>query len=99
MSMSSKGFLGVTFIISVIATTLTFYHLTYTGDIVASVAGYFTSLVLLPIILATTPSGVLVSVKTHTFNLKQKWWLFTAPLLSIIIFIGYFHWAMQYGEH
>ena len=97
--MSRKGFFGVIFIICVIAIMLTSYHLTYTGDIVASVAGYFTSIVLLPILLATTPSGVLISVKSHTFNLKQKWWLFIAPLLSIIIFLGYFYWVMQYGQH
>ncbi|MFT5298374.1 MAG: hypothetical protein ACI9YH_004422 [Colwellia sp.] len=97
--MSSKGSVGVTFIICVIAIMLTSYHFTYTGDIVASVAGYFTSLVLLPIILAITPSGVLVAVKPDNFNLKQKWWLFMAPLLSIIIFLGYFYWAMQYGNH
>ena len=97
--MSRIGFLGVIFIICIIAFVLTSYHLTYTGDIVASVAGYFTSLVLFPILLATAPSGVLISVKPQTFNLKQKWWLFIAPLLSIIIFLGYFYWALQYSKH
>jgi hypothetical protein len=53
----------VTSIICIISIVLNFYHLTYTGDIVASAAGYFTSLFLLPIFLAITPSGILVVFK------------------------------------
>jgi hypothetical protein len=95
--MSSKRYIGVIFVLCILVTILTSYHLTYTGDTVASKVGYLVSLVFLPLLFSTIPASVLIYFKPTLFGSKQKKGLFLIPIVCLTVFLGSFYWVVQYG--
>jgi hypothetical protein len=95
--MSGKRYIGVIFVLCVLAAIFTSYHFTYTGDVVASKLGYLVSLVILPVFFTTISASGLIYFKPKLFGSKQKWGLLLIPIFCLIVFLGSFYWVVQYG--
>jgi hypothetical protein len=97
--MSRLGFLILVVVVCAISIVLSFYHATFTGDTVASIFGYFFSLVIVPLLIVTSLAFSALAVLPYKFNQAQKWSLFIIPFGCLFVLMGYFYWALQYGEH
>jgi hypothetical protein len=98
-AMSRLGFLILVVVVCAISIVLSFYHATFTGDTVASIFGYFFSLVIVPLLIFTSLAFSALAVLPYKFNQAQKWSLFIIPFGCLFVLMGYFFWALQYGEH
>ena len=83
--------------ICVISHTLVYFHFVFTGDTVASVLGYFISLVVLPFTLIGVLVLGLISLSNLEFSTRQKWTLLLFPIFTLASFLVYFYLVLQYG--
>jgi hypothetical protein len=97
--MSRLGFLGVISLVCAISIFLTSYHATYTGDTVASVFGYFVSLVIVPLLIVILVAFIARVILPFEFTQTQKWLLFISPICCMAILLGCFFLLLQYGTH
>lgn len=95
--MSKKGFSLIVFVVSLAVLVITYLHSVYTADIVARFAGYFGSLVLVPIFISLSISSLILKLVAISFTSTQKLMLYLVPIASLIIVEVGFFLVLQYG--
>jgi hypothetical protein len=86
-------------VVCAISIFLTFYHATYTGDKVASVFGYFFSLVIVPLLIVSFVAWIARVILPFEFSQTQKWLLFICPIGCMAVLLVCFYLLLQYGPH
>ena len=95
--MSKRKFWAVVLSACVISLSFSYIHFVHTSDSVAAILGYFGSLVLLP--FAFIGLLVIALISFFNFNKRQKWTLFFAPAITLVSFLVYFYYVIQYGGY
>jgi cell division protein FtsW (lipid II flippase) len=96
-NMTKRIFLVVLLATCVISHAFVYFHFVHTGDTVAGVFGYFTSLVIIPLLAPVIVAFGFMSAIPHKFSKRQKWTLLLFPVFTLAALLVYFYVVLQYG--
>ena len=84
-------------IVIILSAFISFMHMIFTADRVASVVGYFVSLGIVPFVISVAVGlvGVVLMGQGFVNGLKNYWWIPTSGAITAISSIGYVIWRMS----
>ena len=87
--------------VAILSAVISYLHMIYTADNVASVAGYFVSLGIVPFFVGGAIGfvGVAMLGDGATQGIKKLWWIPAIGTVSAMLPIAYALWRMSQPEH
>jgi hypothetical protein len=95
--LNKKEFFGLVLVACFLAILLNLAIVTDFADSIAMVTGYLLTVTLLPFLLASLPSFLILLLAKEKLSSKQKLWLFLWPYIIVMFILVYVFYMLNYG--